>query len=264
MSILSVFGKKKQPMRKSRRYVIVNEDISFAATEAYKVARTNLMFLLASEAKKQVIFSSPHSEEGKTITCVNMAVAFAQTGAKTLLIDADLRKPKIHRILGVDKVPGLSDYLGGMASDPAVFKTKFENLFVMPVGTMPPNPAELLLSDNMQKLLDELSAQYDYVFIDTPPITLVTDAAVLAAKTAGAVLIARQAVSDKHSMRAAKESLESAGAKVLAFIFNDVNHERYSYRYNYRRGSYYYNYKYRYKYGYRYADPKDGTKTGKN
>lgn len=259
MSLFSLFGKKKQPVRKSRKYVIVNEDISFAAAEAYKVARTNLMFLLGNEEKKQVIFTSPHSEEGKTITCVNMAVAFAQTGAKTVLIDADLRKPKIHRILGVDKVPGLSDYLGGMTIDAAVYKTKFENLFVLPVGTMPPNPAELLLSDNMEKLLAELSEQFDYIFIDTPPITLVTDAAILAAKTAGAILIARQAVSDKHSMRAAKESLESAGAKVLAFIFNDVNHDRYSYRYHYRRGSYYYNYKYRYKYGYRYADPKDST-----
>lgn len=231
-----------------RKDVVLTQDSPFAVAEAYKAARTNIMFKLTEKGKNSLVFTSAYLAEGKTTTCVNLAITFSQTGSKVLVIDADLRKPRVHRLLNVPLAPGLSDTLAGMADGSCIKQTSFENLYVLSAGTIPPNPAELLTSDTMTKLLESACETFDYVFIDTPPVGLVTDASVLAAKTTGALLVARQGYSTKDGIKSAIEALESSGANIIGFIFNDVDVEKTAYRYGRRYGS-----RYGYKYGYKYG-----------
>jgi capsular exopolysaccharide synthesis family protein len=164
-----------------------------------------------------------------------MAITFAQTGSKTLIIDADMRKPRVHKSFRIQSSPGLSDKLGGFSDIDCLYDTDYENLTVMPAGTIPPNPAELLSSRAMSELLDKLSESFEYIFIDTPPVDVVTDAAALSRFISGVVLIARHGISTKESTKAAVTALEQAGAVILGFMLNDVNIEsRYYTRYNYR------------------------------
>jgi len=220
--------------------LVLTKDTPFAVVEAYKAARTNFMFLLSDSGKKEVVFSSAISEEGKTTSCINLAITFAQTGSRILIIDADMRKPRVHRLLKIPSTPGLSDRLGNLTKQECIYATSFENVFVLPAGTIPPNPAELLASDAMKRLLSELNESYDYIFFDTPPIDVVTDAAVLASRLHGLILVTRQGYSRKEIMQSAVAALEQAGVTILGILLNDVNMDKYSGRYRY--SGRYYNY----------------------
>lgn len=225
---------------------ILSPKTPFSVSEAYKAARTNLMFMLAGEGCKRVVITSANASEGKTTTCINMAITFAQTGSKTLIIDADMRKPRVHRNFRIQSSPGLSDKLGGFSDIDCIYGTEFDNLSVMPSGTIPPNPAELLSSKPMLSLLDKLSESFEYIFIDTPPVDVVTDAAALARYINGVVLVARHNTSTKESTKVAVTALEQAGAVVLGFILNDVNIDNTHYSH--------YKYKNYYQYGYGDSD----------
>ena len=216
-------AKKSSSFSYKRTNIILSQSTPFAVAEAYKAARTNLMFKLNSKEKNTLIVTSSDAYEGKTTTCVNLAITFAQTGSKVLLIDADLRKPFVHKLLDAPLVPGLTDHIAGLTEDTPIRPTSYENLYLLPAGTVPPNPSELLMSDSMAKFINQASEDFDYVFIDTPPVGVVTDASVLAPKTTGALVVARQNYSTKDAVKSAIASLESAGANVLGFIFNDVN-----------------------------------------
>jgi capsular exopolysaccharide synthesis family protein len=220
--------------------LVLTKDTPFAVVEAYKAARTNFMFLLSDSGKKEVVFSSAISEEGKTTTCINLAITFAQTGSRILIIDADMRKPRVHRLLKIPSTPGLSDRLGNLTKQECIYATSFENVFVLPSGTIPPNPAELLASDAMKRLLSELNESFDYIFFDTPPVDVVTDAAVLASRLHGLILVTRQGYSRKEIMQSAVAALEQAGVTILGILLNDVNMDKYSGRYRY--SGRYYNY----------------------
>ncbi len=229
-----------------RKYHLVDEDSPFALREAYKAARTNLMFLLKnSEDAKAVVFTSPLMTDGKTITCVNMGITFANAGARVIIIDADMRKPQIHKIMDLPTEDGLSDVLLDIKAIKNIKKTHINNLRIMTAGTIPPNPTELLMSDMLGELLESLNEYFDYIFFDTPPVGLVTDAAIIASQTMGAILVSRQGITSKPALRDAVQALEQAGAKTLAHIFNDVDYEKYSYKYS--------RYKYGYKYGHKYG-----------
>ena len=138
---------------------IINKDTSFTVIEAFKAARTNLMFMLDSQSdKNSIVFTSYAPMDGKSTTCLNLAITFAQTGAKILVIDADMRKPALHRYMKTQSKPGLSEVLAGISEDkPCIYKTDVDNLFILPSGTVPPNPTELLISKRMEKLIEELS-----------------------------------------------------------------------------------------------------------
>lgn len=220
--------------------LVLGPETPFAVVEAYKAARTNFMFLLSDSGKKELVFTSAISEEGKTTTCINLAITFAQTGSRILIIDADMRKPRVHRLMKIPSTPGLSDRLGNLTKQECVYATSFENVFVLPAGTIPPNPAELLASEAMKRLLNELNETFDYIFIDTPPVDVVTDAAVLASRLHGLILVARQGFSRKEIMQSAVVALEQAGVNVLGILLNDVNMEKYSGRYRYSARSYHY------------------------
>jgi len=237
---------------------ILNPESPFMVKETYKTLRTNIMFALPNLDEepdgKIIVFTSAVPGEGKTTVCLNTAITFAQTGAKVLLIDSDLRIPKLHKYFGIDGKSGFSDVLGGFANVQSVITPiKDYNLDCIPGGQIPPNPAELLGSKTTENLLDELKKIYDYIIIDTPPITLVADALSLSPLASGTVLIVREKYTPATAVREALQSLKFANAKILGIVNNcaDVAQMGYSkpgfgsrYLYGYKQ-----NYRYRY-YGY--------------
>lgn len=213
--------KKKQPQRTF--FARLDDDTPFPIVEAYKTVRTNLLFALAPQQSKALVMSSAMPSEGKSTTCSNLALAMAQTGARVLLIDGDLRKPAQHKIFRRPANAGLSRLLVGLdtVSD-AVQKDIVPNLDLIASGPIPPNPSELLGSDNMNELLKSMDERYNYIFIDSPPINVVTDAIVLANWVAGMVLVTRQGLSTYNELTRAVSGIEFAGANILGIIINDV------------------------------------------
>ncbi len=230
----------------SREGTLLHPKTSFEIAEAYKAARTNLMFSLAGEKGAAIAFTSSQPGEGKTTTCLNLAITFAQAGLKILVMDGDLRKPQVHRYFDLPSKPGLSDVLGGLTEEICIHPTKYPNLSILTVGTIPPNPAELLGSSRMKTLLNKLKGSFDCIFIDSPPVGVVTDAVVLTSVVAGLVLIARQNYTTTGILRDTVNALEKVNARILGLIFNDARKEYYGIHRYYRS----YKGKYRYKYGY--------------
>lgn len=245
LSRLRSLRSKPNSFTKSDQGKILCADSSFAVKEAYNSIRTNLMFTQKGEKCPVFVISSPTANNGKTINSINLAISFAQMGKRTLLIDADMRNPTIHRMFSVPSKNGLSEILAGLTDNISVTKTEIENLSILTSGKIPPNPAELLSSARMDKLLDFVRDRYDCVFIDTPPINLVTDCTVFAGKTTGYILIVKTDTTDIHDLRTSVANLNQINAEVLGFIINDVNSKKKKYYSYYKR----YSYKYRYNYG---------------
>ena len=256
---MALFGKKRIRHKRGgissyKKSELLTEESPFIITEAYKAMRTNLMFMLSggNHTKKVVAFTSSMENEGKTTTCLNMAIAFAQTGKKTVIIDMDMRRPRVHRYFEIPSSPGLSDRLGDFTKELPISKTEYENLYVLPVGTIPPSPPELLMSDTFDEIIKELREEYDYVFIDTPPIHVVTDLAIIAEKLDGVVFIVRENTVSIEVVKQSVDSLKRVDAKILGFIMNDSRGDALFTQYKYRR-----KYKSRYGYSYSYSLPKD-------
>lgn len=238
---------RKEESIQQRTASLLNEDTAFAVVEAYKTARTNIIFSLGTTTKgcKRIIVTSANPGEGKTTTTLNLAIAFAQMDAKVLVIDGDLRKPRVYRHLQLERKGGLSDILCDLIDvKDAIHHCKDYGIDCITSGQIPPNPAELLASDVMGELLDKLSEHYDYIFIDTPPVTIVTEATVMAKFVNGVVVVARQNYTIHESLAKARENLLFANAKILGYILNDITTPKYGY------GRYYNNYSYNYEYGY--------------
>ena len=161
-----------------------------------------------------------------------------------------MRKPRAHRYFDVPSTPGVSDYLGGFEKEIPVKKTKYDNLYVLPVGTIPPSPPELLMSATLDSLLEKIREEYDYIFIDTPPIHLVTDAAIIASKIDGTVFVVREDGVEIDIVKESLASLENVGAKVLGFILNDSVGASPMSKYKYRYKGYYKRRYSSYAYGY--------------
>ena len=202
---------------------VLNKKSTFHVREAYKVLRTNLIFSLPSDKCKKIIITSALASEGKSTNCLNLAITFAEMDAKVLIIDTDLRRPNLARLLDVPNAPGLSNYLVGLNSiDEIVHKSEYNNLSYISAGNIPPNPVELLSSDNMARLIEKLEEEFDYIFFDTPPVNLVIDTVVVSKYVHGVVMIALQNSTDKEAIRYSLNQLKFAGAKVLGFVLNGV------------------------------------------
>lgn len=210
------------PLRTSihvARKHILGDNTKFVITEAYKLARTNIMFSLASSPKKVITVTSSNPSEAKTTTTVNLAITFAMTGAKVLLIDGDMRKPFVNKLFKLDKNTGLSMVLGGMCTvAEAIHSNIRDNLDVITAGPIPPNPVELLGSDNMKQLLEILGSHYDYIFVDMPPVNVVSDALLLAPMSAGFILVLRDNYTKYADVQQALSQINMASGKVLGFI----------------------------------------------
>ena len=192
----------------------------------------------------------------------NLAITFAETGAKVLIIDCDLRRPNISRLLDRKSSPGLSNALVGLTSiDSVIQDSGYENLDVIFSGNIPPNPAELLGSEKMGKIIEELSQKYDYIFFDTAPINMVTDTAIIAKWMSGIIMVVLYNSTDKDTIEEALKQLEFVGAKVIGFLLNGVVYgSDGTYKYNYKRNSYKEKrYASEYKRGYYARSPKEVT-----
>ena len=275
---LGLFSKKKdvvnerQQRLKQNQEAILNKKTPFIIQEAYRTARTNIMFSMADtdEKSKIICVTSANAGEGKTTSTLNLAITFAQTGSKVLLIDCDLRKPRIHQYLGVVKTDGLTTILSKQKEfEDVVYHNLRQGLDCVTSGSIPPNPAELLASEAMHNLLDKLKDSYDYILLDTPPVTVVTDAVALSRWVSGIMLVVREGYTNHESIEQALHLLKIADARVIGFFVNDIDtmsmnygayRSSYGKGYSYRsKNSYSYGgYGYGYGYGYSYSDRPSG------
>ncbi len=213
--------------------------------ESYRALRTSLLLTFAGGPPKVILITSALPEEGKTTTSVNSAIVLAQKGTRVLLIDADLRRPSIHKTLGMGPQFGLSNVLTGTATlqQAIIPSTILPELFILPAGTPPPNPAELLASAKMKDVLEELRKQYDHIVIDSPPTLSVTDAVVISTSADAVVLVIRSGHTTKPALRRARDILLQVNARVCGVLVNAVD---------LNSPDYYYHYEYQGKYGHGY------------
>ena len=218
------------------------KDIS-RVSESFKNIRANLMFALAGTKTKCkiILFTSAEQGDGKSTSCINMAAAYADSNARVLVIDADLRRPKIARYTNSDrKATGLSDFLGGFCTlDDAISKPEGCNFDCMFSGRIPPNPSELLMIDEVADMFNALSERYDYIFLDTPPIGVVSETIYLTQYVTGVVVVVKRDCSHFKSVKESITLLEFAKANILGFILNDAFDAKRK-KYYYRRRRYYY------------------------
>ena len=220
-----------------------------AVEEAYKTLRTNIRFCGVVNKLKTICVTSCTPDEGKTTTVVNLAISMADSGIKTLIVDADLRKPTVEKMLGINAKIGLTSYMMGEAEiEDIIYKTETENLYATPCGIIPPNPAELLSSNAFSEFVKKVKTQYfkkingefDIVIFDTPPLGSVIDAAIVAAQTDGTLLVIKSKfVSYKFACQI-KSQLEKANANILGVVINGV--DKNDLKYGYKN---YYNYYYK-------------------
>ncbi len=205
--------------------------------ETYRQIRTNLQFVNVDDPPRALVVTSALAGEGKTTTAINLALVLAQSGQRVVLLEADLRRPRVIRYLRLVSGPGLTNVLAGTADLADVIQPFGDGkLSVIGSGPNPPNPSELLGSVHMKSLLRELRESHDYVIIDAPPLLPVTDAAVLAVHADGAVIIARHGGTKREQLRMAAESLRTIEARLLGTILNMVPQKRYGYGYGYGYG----------------------------
>ncbi len=214
---------------------ITHYDSRSPVSEAYRAIRTNLQFASAGKTLKTVVFTSTVPNEGKSTTVANLAIAMGQDNKKILLIDCDLRKPIVHRRFGLLNKGLTNCFAEDLNLGDVIQKDVFPNLDIVTGGPIPPNPAELLGSPKMEALLKEAADTYDYIFLDMPPLLVVTDAALMAHKADGVVLILGSGDVSPDEAKEAKEALERGHANILGVILNKVPQKR-------RSGYYYYYY----------------------
>ncbi len=220
--------------------------------ESYRALRTSLLLTSLGAPPKVVLITSALPQEGKTTTSLNSSVVLAQKGSRVLLIDADMRRPSVHKALGLGPRTGLSNVLTGSATlQQAVLRyDRVPNLYVLPAGTPPPNPAELLASAHMADILAELRDQYDHIVIDTPPTLSVTDAVILSTRADTVVLVIRSGQTTKQALRRARDILMRVNARLSGVLLNAAD---------LRSPDYYYYYEYQGKYGSRYYQSDEPT-----
>ena len=212
--------------------IISYNDPKSVISEQYRAIRTNIEYSNVDQNTKTILVTSSDKNEGKTTTVSNLAVSFANLNKKVLLIDCDLRNASIHKMFRLNNIYGLTDILAkDRAVDKCIQKTELENLYVLTAGAIPPNPAEILSSEKMKNLIEDLKNIYDYIFIDTPPIGLVTDAGVLSSFIDGVVLVVKSESVEKKYLEETKKKLDAVDARILGAILNSYKSEQKDYNY---------------------------------
>jgi polysaccharide biosynthesis transport protein len=217
---------------------LINAGVPPNFAEAFRALRTNLLFSAADEGAKSLVITSTGPGEGKTMVAANLAIGLAQAGQRVILIDADMRRPRVHDMFDQPQEPGLSNLMVGHAAASAIIrKSSVPGLWLLTAGRIPPNPAELLGSQRFREFIQLLSQHFDAVIIDSPPIMAVTDAAVAASAATGIIFVVGAEMTSRHAARVAIEQLQNGHPRFLGAVLNRVELERNSYYYSgyYRR-----------------------------
>lgn len=214
--------------------LVTQKDPKNPAAEAYRVIRTGIQFAQAGKELQTIALTSCTPNEGKSTTIANLAVVLTQAGKSVLLIDCDMRNPTVHKNFNLSNKVGLSSCISmGTALSDAVQKTSIEGLYALTGGVIPPNPSELLGSEQMKNVLQRAKEQYDYVLIDTPPVMPVTDALIVGRFVDGMILVIASAEVKVEMARDVKNQLVNAGANILGVVLNKVRSEHHGYGYGY-------------------------------
>ena len=214
--------------------LVTQNDPKNPAAEAYRVIRTGIQFAQAGKELQTIALTSCTPNEGKSTTIANLAVVLTQAGKSVLLIDCDMRNPTVHKNFNLSNKVGLSSCISmGTALSDAVQKTSIEGLYALTGGVIPPNPSELLGSEQMKNVLQRAKEQYDYVLIDTPPVMPLTDALIVGRFVDGMILVIASAEVKVEMARDVKNQLVNAGANILGVVLNKVRSEHHGYGYGY-------------------------------
>ncbi|MBQ7246684.1 MAG: CpsD/CapB family tyrosine-protein kinase [Lachnospiraceae bacterium] len=260
--------KNKLASGRTEQRELLCENLSFAASEAYKLLRANLKFALNTDKRCPVVgITSSTRGEGKTTTSINLAYTIAQTGKKVLLVDGDMRLPNVARSLMINRRPGLSDFIVGAAQKAECIRRSqlLANWEVIPAGNIPPNPSELLSSESMARFIERSREEYEYIILDLPPVGIVSDALVAANILDGLIMVVREDYSSRKFLNQCIAQFNPLREKLLGFVLTDVtkNNKGYYYRSHHRAKTYgkQYGYgskgfdrSYSYGYGYGYED----------
>jgi capsular exopolysaccharide synthesis family protein len=221
--------------------ILTQVESNSSIAESYRQLRTSLLLSSAGHAPRTLLVTSSQPAEGKTTTSVNTAISLAQTGASVLIVDADLRRPRVHKIFNLKNNVGLCNYLAGDCDLASLIQIAMPNLYVLPVGPLPPNPAELLGSSKMKIVVETLAANFDYVVIDSPPVSSFADSLILSSLVEGVIIVVRSGFTPREMAQRTKAHLQSVGAKILGVVINQIKlqpHDYYYYSSYYSR--YYY------------------------
>jgi polysaccharide biosynthesis transport protein len=210
-------------------------------SEAYRSIRTSILLSSSEKPPKKIAVTSPNPGEGKTTTVINTAIALSQTGARVLVIDADMRKPRIHKIFNHENGMGLSNFLSGHGDLESIIKnSEVPNLFYIPAGPIPPNPSELLGSNLFKKMLGVLETRFDHILVDSPPVLGFADAVILSSSVNGVILTVLGGKTPRETLQRAKEALQQTQTKILGVVINRVDIRRSDYGYYYYQYHSYY------------------------
>lgn len=227
-----------------KREIITRADPKSPVSEVFRTLRTNLQYMKKSNSCQTLVITSTVQGEGKSFVAANLAVTFAQASKKTLIIDADMRRPRQHSIFGVDMFPGLSNYLSGInlsrsrhetSIKECIYATKIDNLYMMPSGNIPPNPSELLQSRKLNALLDEIEPNFDVIIFDGAPCLLVTDSTIISRVVDATILVASQNKTKMDDLKEAKRRINHVGGHIAGVVLNrvKVSKAKYSEKYYY-------------------------------
>ena len=244
---MSLFSKKAHSNDKVDEVRLIDENTPFAITEAFRALYSKITYLPIEDKCRKIALTSAFSGEGKTYISINLAITLAKSSEnkKVLLVDADMRKPRVARILSKycedPTISGLSEYLAGIDATPNIIETDIPNLSILYSGKESSNPIGLINSKRMAELLENCSESYDYIILDTPPVTVVSDAVLLSDKINGYVMAARADYSNVNALSEAIETVKNVGGEVFGVVLSSVNPKKSKSKYGYKsyNSSYY-------------------------
>ena len=237
---------------------ILHKNMSFTAIEQYKLLRANLSFTLTDDKKCHIIgVTSSVRGEGKSTTAINLSYVLAQAGKKVLLIDGDMRIPSVAKKMSIKRTPGVTNLIiGGNYDDMTPFKLgEFDNWYIVPAGDIPPNPSELLGSRKMERFINAMSENFEYIIIDLPPVNIVSDACAVSRHLDGMLVVVREDYTSKKELDSCITQLKLSNVKILGCVMNVIKTEKQNYK-KYKKYKHYYR-KYGYAYGYTMSEDSD-------